>query len=129
VLFVLALAFPSISLALTIWVGGIVTQELIEELHPYLPRPVDLRRKSLTEKFMGTFRCQTYWLLASRGAWRVLWSLWRTGRYEAAKTDRVTTGARASLAAYSPSPLRGEAGARGAVDSLSTYRTSGVDTP
>ncbi len=28
----------------------------------------------------GTFRCQTYWLLATRAAWRVLWALWRTGR-------------------------------------------------
>jgi hypothetical protein len=51
---------------------------------------VDLRRKSLQEKFLGTFRCQTYWLLATRGAWRVLWALARTGRFEPAKTDRVT---------------------------------------
>ena len=52
--------------------------------------PVDLRRKSLKEKFLGTFRCQTYWLLATRGAWRVLWSIARTGRYEPGKTDRIT---------------------------------------
>jgi cellulose synthase/poly-beta-1,6-N-acetylglucosamine synthase-like glycosyltransferase len=132
VLFVLALAFPSVSLGLTIWVGGIVTQELIEDLHPYLPRAADLRRKSLKEKLMGIFRCQTYWLLATRGAWRVLWSLWRTGRYEAGKTDRVTTGARASLAACSPSPLGREGGVRGQVISLAgshTSHTSGVDTP
>jgi hypothetical protein len=51
---------------------------------------VDVRRKRFVEKFLGTFRCQTYWLLATRGAWRVLWSLARTGRYEAGKTDRVT---------------------------------------
>jgi hypothetical protein len=51
---------------------------------------VDLRRKSLQEKLLGTFRCQTYWLLATRGAWRVLWALARTGRYVPAKTDRVT---------------------------------------
>ena len=89
VLFYVAVGAPTLSLLLTIWVGGIVTQTLIEELHPYLPRPVDLRRKSLKEKFLGTFRCQTYWLLATRGAWRVLWAQWRTGRYEAAKTDRV----------------------------------------
>jgi len=91
-LFYLGVAAPTASLLLTIWVGGIVTQTLIEELAPYLPRPVDLRRKSVKEKFLGTFRCQTYWLLATRAAWRVLWSLWRTGRYEAAKTDRVSRG-------------------------------------
>ena len=89
-LFYLGVAAPTVSLLLTIWVGGIVTQTLIERLHPYLPRPVDLRRKRFIEKFLGTFRCQTYWLLATRGAWRVLWSIFRTGRYEAAKTDRVT---------------------------------------
>jgi cellulose synthase/poly-beta-1,6-N-acetylglucosamine synthase-like glycosyltransferase len=90
VLFYLAAGAPTLSLLLTVWVGGIVTQTLIEELRPYLPRAVDLQRKSFKEKFFGTFRCQTYWLLATRAAWRVLWSLWRTGRYEAAKTDRVT---------------------------------------
>ena len=90
VLFYLAVGAPTLSLLLTIWVGGIVTQTLIAELHPYLPRRVDLHRKSLREKFLGTFRCQTYWLLATRAAWQVLWALWRTGRYEAAKTDRVS---------------------------------------
>ena len=89
-LFVFSLAFPSVALGLTVWVGGIVTQELIEELAPYLPRPVDLRRKTFKEKFWGTFRCQTYWLLATRGAWRVLWALARDGRYEPAKTDRIS---------------------------------------
>jgi hypothetical protein len=67
-----------------------MTQALIEDLHPYLPRRVDLRRKSLQEKFLGTFRCQTYWLLATRGSWRVLWALAGGRRYEPAKTDRVT---------------------------------------
>ena len=86
----MATGAPTVSLLLTVWVGGIMTQALIEDLHPYLPRPVDLRRKSLKEKFLGTFRCQTYWLLATRGAWRVLWALARTGRFEPAKTDRVT---------------------------------------
>ncbi len=85
----LSLAFPSISLGLTIWVGGIVTQELLESLQPYFPRPVSLARTTLRAKFWGTFRCQTYWLLATRGAWRVLWALARTGRYEPAKTDRI----------------------------------------
>jgi Glycosyl transferase family group 2 len=90
VLFVLGIAFPSISLGLSIWVGGIVTQELIESLRPYLPRDVDVRRTTLRQKFWGTFRCQTYWLLATRGAWRVLWALATTRRFEPAKTDRVT---------------------------------------
>jgi hypothetical protein len=92
-LFVLAIAFPSISLGLTIWVGGIATQELIESLTPYLPRPVDVARTTLAAKFWGTFRCQTYWLLATRGAWRVLLALLRTGRFEPAKTDRVSAWA------------------------------------
>ena len=90
VLFVLGIAFPSLSLGLTIWVGGIVTQELIESLGPYFPRPVNVARTTLAAKFWGTFRCQTYWLLATRGAWRVLLSLARTGAFEPAKTDRVT---------------------------------------
>lgn len=90
VLFLLGIAFPSISLGLSIWVGGIVTQELIEGLRPYLPRDVDVRRTTLRQKFWGTFRCQTYWLLATRGAWRVLWALATTGRFEPAKTDRVS---------------------------------------
>ena len=90
VLFVLGVAFPSISLGLSIWVGGIVTQDVIEHLRPYLPHDVDVRRTTLAQKFWGTFRCQTYWLLATRGAWRVLWALATTGRFEPAKTDRVT---------------------------------------
>src|SRR5207248_3000364 len=72
VLFALGIAFPSISLGLSIWVGGIVTQDCIEDLASYLPRPVDVRRTTRRQKFVGTFRCQTYWLLATRGAWRVL---------------------------------------------------------
>jgi glycosyl transferase family 2 len=89
-LFVLGIAFPSISLGLTIWVGGIVTQELIESLAPYYPQPTDVARTTLKAKFFGIFRCQTYWLLATRGAWRVLWAHARAGRFEPAKTDRVT---------------------------------------
>ncbi len=89
-LVVFSLTFPSVALGLTVWVGGIVTQELIEDLAPFLPKPVDLRRKSLRDKFWGTFRCQTYWLLATRGAWRVLWALVRDGSYEPAKTDRIS---------------------------------------
>jgi hypothetical protein len=89
-LFLLGIAFPSLSLGLTIWVGGIVTQDLIESLTPYFPQPTDVARTTLRQKFWGTFRCQTYWLLATRGAWRVLIALACTGRFEPAKTDRVT---------------------------------------
>ena len=89
-LFVLGIAFPSISLGLTIWVGGIVTQDLIESLTPYFPRPVSIARTTLAAKFWGTFRCQTYWLLATRGAWRVLLALARLRGFDAAKTDRVS---------------------------------------
>ncbi|MBI4242136.1 MAG: glycosyltransferase [Candidatus Rokubacteria bacterium] len=88
-LFVPALAFPAAALGLSIWVGGIVTQRAIEDLALYLPKLVEVRRRTLSEKFWGIFRCQTYWLLATRGAWRVLLTLLRTGRYEPAKTDRV----------------------------------------
>jgi len=90
VLFALGIAFPSISLGLSIWVGGIVTQDCIEDVTRHLARPVDVRRTTLTQKFVGTFRCQTYWLLATRGAWRVLWALVTTRRFDAPKTDRVT---------------------------------------
>ena len=90
VLFVLGVACPSISLGLSIWVGGVVTQDLIEGLRPYLPRDVDVRRTTWRQKLWGTFRCQTYWLLATRGAWRVLWALVTRGRFEPAKTDRVS---------------------------------------
>jgi hypothetical protein len=100
-LFVLGIALPSISLGLTVWVGGIVTQDLIESLTPYFPRPVSVARTTLTAKFWGTFRCQTYWLLATRGAWRVLLALLRTGDFEAAKTDRVTR--RGALPPFRPS--------------------------
>ena len=85
-----------VSLGLTIWVGGIVTQELIEGLAPYFPRPVEIARTSLRAKFWGIFRCQTYWLLATRGAWRVLWALVSAGRFEPAKTDRAVRAAGAA---------------------------------
>ena len=87
--FLLGVAFPSISLGLTIWVGGIVTQDLIESLTPHYPRRVNVARTTLKAKFWGIFRCQTYWLLATRGAWRVLWAIVRAGRFEPVKTDRV----------------------------------------
>jgi cellulose synthase/poly-beta-1,6-N-acetylglucosamine synthase-like glycosyltransferase len=91
-LFVLGVALPSISLGMSIWVGGIVTQDMIESLTAYCPRRVSVARTTLWAKFSGTFRTQTYWLLATRGAWRVLWSLARTGHFEPAKTDRVLRG-------------------------------------
>jgi cellulose synthase/poly-beta-1,6-N-acetylglucosamine synthase-like glycosyltransferase len=97
-LFVLGVALPSISLGMSIWVGGMVTQDMIEALTPYCPRPVSVARTTLWAKFSGTFRTQTYWLLATRGAWRVLWALARTGRFEPAKTDRVLRGGRADRA-------------------------------
>ena len=90
-LFGLAVAVPTISLFLTVWVGGFVTQREIQAMEPYLPRPTRLRWRSLGEWFLATFRCQTYWLLATSAAWRVLWQLARCGRYEPTKTDRVTT--------------------------------------
>jgi cellulose synthase/poly-beta-1,6-N-acetylglucosamine synthase-like glycosyltransferase len=91
-LFVLGVALPSISLGMSIWVGGIVTQDLIESLTPYCPRPVSIARTTFWAKFSGTFRTQTYWLLATRGAWRVLWALGRHRRFEPGKTDRVLRG-------------------------------------
>jgi cellulose synthase/poly-beta-1,6-N-acetylglucosamine synthase-like glycosyltransferase len=105
VLFILGVALPSISLGMSIWVGGIVTQDMIESLTPYCPRPVSIARTTLWAKFSGTFRTQTYWLLATRGAWRVLWALVRTGRFEPAKTDRVLRGARAPLDRVPPPGL------------------------
>jgi hypothetical protein len=89
VLFLLGIGLPAISLGLSVWVGGIVTQDLIERLTPYVPRGADIKRTTLGAKLWGTFRCQTYWLLATRGAWRVLWSIARRRRFEPAKTDRV----------------------------------------
>jgi cellulose synthase/poly-beta-1,6-N-acetylglucosamine synthase-like glycosyltransferase len=103
-LFILGIAFPSISLGLSIWVGGIVTQDLIESLGPYLPREIDVRRTTLRQKLWGTFRCQTYWLLATRGAWRVLWARATTGRFDAPKTDRVNISVGASAAPSDASP-------------------------
>jgi cellulose synthase/poly-beta-1,6-N-acetylglucosamine synthase-like glycosyltransferase len=114
--FVLGIAFPSLSLGLTVWVGGIVTQDLIEGLTPYCPRPVDIARTSLRAKFRGTFRCQTYWILATRGAWRVLAALARTGTFEPAKTDRVTRPAGPAAAAPGP------AGPAGVAATLDTGR-------
>ncbi len=94
-LFLLAVLVPTVSLGLTVWVGGIETQRAVRAMEPYLPRPVSLRWTTLREHFLATFRCQTYWLLATRGAWRVLWQLARTGRFLPTKTDRVmVTGAR-----------------------------------
>jgi hypothetical protein len=92
VFFVLGIALPSVSLGMSIWVGGIVTQELMESLTAYCPREVDVARRTWRARFYGIFRCQTYWLLATRGAWRVIAALVRDGRFEPAKTDRVMRG-------------------------------------
>jgi hypothetical protein len=92
VLFFVAVAVPTVSLGLTVWVGGVVTQREVQAMEPYLPRPIHLRWRNGGEWLLATFRCQTYWLLATRAAWRVLWQLARHGRYEPAKTDRVLSG-------------------------------------
>jgi hypothetical protein len=88
-LFFVAVAVPTVSLGLTVWVGGVVTQREVQAMEPYLPRPIRLGWESWGEWLLATFRCQTYWLLATRAAWRVHWHLLRYGRYEPAKTDRV----------------------------------------
>jgi cellulose synthase/poly-beta-1,6-N-acetylglucosamine synthase-like glycosyltransferase len=88
-LFLVAVLVPTVSLGLTVWVGGIETQRAVQAMEPYLPRRTSLRWTTLGEQLMATFRCQTYWLLATRGAWHVLWQLARTGRYVPIKTDRV----------------------------------------
>jgi hypothetical protein len=54
---------------------------------------VSLAWTRLSERLVATFRCQTYWLLATRAAWHVWWRLARTGRYEPTKTDRVLRAA------------------------------------
>lgn len=89
-LFVLALFMPSAALVLTILVGGIITYNSIEILESLLPKKVPLNHKTLSQKLLMTFRCQSYWLLATRGSWRVLWQLLIKRRYEVSKTDRVT---------------------------------------
>jgi hypothetical protein len=81
-----------VSLGLTVWVGGVVTQREVQAMEPYLPRPTRLGWESRGEWLLATFRCQTYWLLATRAAWRVLWRTARDGRYEPSKTDRVLKG-------------------------------------
>jgi len=98
-LFLVAVLVPTVSLGLTVWVGGIETQRAVQAMEPYLPRPACLRWTTLYEQFLATFRCQTYWLLATRGAWRVLWQIVRYGHFQPAKTDRVMLGVdRRSLA-------------------------------
>jgi cellulose synthase/poly-beta-1,6-N-acetylglucosamine synthase-like glycosyltransferase len=89
-LFFVAVAVPTVSLGLTVWVGGVVTQREVQAMEPYLPRRLALGWRSWGEWLLATFRCQTYWLLATRAAWRVLWRTARDGRYEPSKTDRVT---------------------------------------
>jgi cellulose synthase/poly-beta-1,6-N-acetylglucosamine synthase-like glycosyltransferase len=89
-LFYVSIAMPTASLALSVVVGGLVTQDLLESLRPHLPRNVNIARTTWQAKLVGIFRSQSYWLLATRGAWRVLWSLARCGQFTLAKTDRVT---------------------------------------
>ena len=100
-----AVAVPTVSLWLTVWVGGIVTQREVQAMEPYLPRPVTLGWRTFGECFLATFRCQTYWLLATRAAWRVLWQIARYGRYEPTKTDRVVREAAAMVGVVDPTRL------------------------
>ncbi len=88
-LVLLSVALPTLSLLLSIWVGGVSTHAALQDLVPCFPQAVDLRRQSSLEQVLGTFRCHRYWLLATRGAWRVLRSLLRSGHYEPRKTDRL----------------------------------------
>ncbi len=88
-LFFVAVVVPTLSLGLSVWVGGIEAHRAVRAMAPYLPRPVSVEWQTWMEQLLGTFRCQTYWLLATRAAWQVLWQLARTGRYEPIKTDRV----------------------------------------
>jgi hypothetical protein len=88
-LLALSPVLPTLSLLLSICVGGVITHASIQDLLPCFPFVVDLRRKGFKERFLGIFRCHRYWLLATRSSWRVLGSLLRTGQYEPRKTDRV----------------------------------------
>jgi hypothetical protein len=106
VLFVVAVAVPTVSLWLTVWVGGIVTQREVQAMEPYLPRRASLAWRTFGEWFLATFRCQTYWLLATRAAWRVLWRTARFGRYEPTKTDRVVREAESGSIAGPPGAPR-----------------------
>src|SRR5262245_52842875 len=87
--FFVAVLEPTVSLGLSVWVGGIETHRAVRALQPYLPRPASVEWRTWPEQLSGTFRCQGYWLLATRAAWQVLWQLALTGRYEPTKTDRV----------------------------------------
>jgi len=103
-LFLVAVLVPTFSLGLSVWVGGIVTAHAVRALQPYSPRPVTVEWRTPGEQLQGVFRCQGYWLLATRAAWQVLWQLARTGRYEPIKTDRVVRGPRVSgLTRWTPS--------------------------
>ena len=48
-LFYVASGAATLSLLLTVWVGGIITQSVVEGFRRYLPRDVDLARKSFKE--------------------------------------------------------------------------------
>jgi Glycosyl transferase family group 2 len=91
-LFLVAVLVPTLSLGLSVWVGGFETARAVRALQPYSPRAVTVAWRTLGEQLQGVFRCQGYWLLATRAAWQVLWQLARTGRYEPTKTDRVVRG-------------------------------------
>lgn len=111
-LFLLAVAVPTVSLGLTVWVGGVVTQREVQAMAPYLAAPVALAWRSPAQWLLATFRCQRYWLLATRAAWRVLWQIARCGRYEPTKTDRVVREAGPSRGWTDRLATRASGGAR-----------------
>ena len=87
-----ALLIPGATLVVSIWVSGVEVQRVIERMAPFLPRAVEVRRQTWKAKFLGVFRCQTYWLLATRGAWRVIWTLLHGRTFIPTKTDRARAG-------------------------------------
>ena len=93
VVFFGAVLVPTLSLGLSVWVGAIETQRAVRALQPYSPRPVTIEWRTLGDQLLAIFRCQTYWLLATRAAWLVLWQLALHGHYEPIKTDRVVRAA------------------------------------
>jgi len=87
--FYAGIGLPLLSIALTLWVGGVVTTAAIARFEPLLPVQTDLRPRGFVERVLRVIRCQTYWVLSTRGTWKVLWAALRGTRYQAAKTDRT----------------------------------------
>src|SRR5262249_53069796 len=64
----------------------------VQAMEPYLPRPTHLGWRSQGEWLLATFRCQTYWLLATRAAWRGLVGPPPRGGRRASQTERGAAG-------------------------------------